>query len=57
MKSSAKFRIHMGCGEPLQSRRWVANPVLAQAFSACGAKSKSAAVKRSKLRQGDKCKS
>jgi len=23
MSSSSKYRIHMGCGEPLQSRWWV----------------------------------
>ncbi len=57
MKSSVKFRIHMGCGEPLQSRRWVAYPVLAQAFSVCSTKSKSASVRRSRLRPGAKSKS
>ena len=23
MNTSSKYRFHMGCGEPLQSRRWV----------------------------------
>ena len=27
MSSSCKFRMQMGCGEPLQSRWWIAQPV------------------------------
>lgn len=27
MSESCKFRFHMGCGEPLQSRWWVTQPV------------------------------
>ena len=27
MSSTSKFRMHMGCGEPLQSRSWIAQPM------------------------------
>jgi hypothetical protein len=27
MSSTVKFRMHMGCGEPLQSRSWVSRPL------------------------------
>lgn len=26
MSSDGKFRMHMGCGEPLQCRHWAARP-------------------------------
>jgi hypothetical protein len=38
LSSSSKIRFHMGCGEPLQSRWWVARMARNQITTAQGAK-------------------
>ena len=57
MSASCKFRIHMGCGEPLQSRWWVAQPVRTLLMLDQDGAAARVRNRRSAKRQGTKCKS
>ena len=57
MNFGGKFRIHMGCGEPLQSRSWLAQSLQARASAGNVVKSKYARSGRSAPSRGTKCKS
>lgn len=56
MSNSCKFRIQMGCGEPLQSRWWIAQPVRGLLSPEQGLRA-GTAKRRAASRQGAKCKS
>ena len=56
MSSSCKFRIQMGCGEPLQSRWWVAQPVRSLLMPEQGLRSSGTVKRQASRRQGAKCK-
>lgn len=57
MNSSTKFRMHMGCGEPLRSRWWVAQPVHSLSVQSKEMPSERLRNSRAVRRQGGKCKS
>ncbi len=56
MSSSAKFRFHMGCGEPLQSRWWVARSARAQSSAQQGSKPNAMRNDGCATQRGGKCK-
>ncbi len=55
--SSYKFRFHMGCGEPLQSRWWVAQSVRTLLVMNKDTRAVQAPAPRTVVCQGAKCKS
>jgi len=57
MSSDGKIRIHMGCGEPLQSRSWLVHSLQARASAGNDVKSRGARGRQSASRRGAKCKS
>ena len=57
MSESCKFRFHMGCGEPLQSRWWVAQPVRTMLGVRQDAQVMRTRNRQTVERQGAKCKS
>lgn len=57
MSASCKFRIHMGCGEPLQSRWWVTQPVRTLLLMDQDTPAARIPDRRSAKRPGTKCKS
>ncbi len=57
MSASCKFRIHMGCGEPLQSRWWVSQPVRTRLMADEGVSAARVRNRRLAKRQRTKCKS
>jgi len=56
MSGSCKFQFHMGCGEPLQSRWWVAQPVR-MLSTGQSARAVRGGNRRAVASQGVKCKS
>lgn len=57
MSDSCKFRFHMGCGEPLQSRWWVVQPVRSLLTMEQDVQNVRVPNQRTSERQGAKCKS
>jgi hypothetical protein len=57
MSDSCKFRFHMGCGEPLQSRWWITQPVRALLTERQDARDVRIRNRRAAEREGGKCKS
>jgi hypothetical protein len=53
----SKLRIHMGCGEPLQSRSWLRHSLQTRASAGNDVKSRGAPARQSAPTQGVKCKS
>lgn len=57
MSDSCKFRFHMGCGEPLQSRWWITQTVRTLLTERQDVRSVRIRNRQAAVRQGDKCKS
>ena len=57
MNSGSKFRMHMGCGEPLRSRSWLAHSLQPKASLGGAPKPKSVRRGPAVERRGVKCKS
>lgn len=57
MNDSCKFRFHMGCGEPLQSRWWVAQPARSLLVEGQYSRAAETRNRRTVERQGAKYKS
>jgi hypothetical protein len=57
MSDSCKFHFLMGCGEPLQSRWWVAQPVRMLLMAGRDERASGVRNRRTAERQGDKYKS
>ena len=56
MNSGSKFRMHMGCGEPLRSRWWVAQPLHSLSLDDKDLRDERLRKRRGAPRQGGKCK-
>ena len=56
MSSGNKFRMHMGCGEPLRSRWWVAQPLSGLSPEDREGRGERLRKRRGVRRQGVKCK-
>ena len=57
MRSNSGLRVHMGCGEALQSRWWVPRPVEVQPVSGRDGKPKCAHAQTANVKRGVKCRS
>jgi len=57
MNAGNTFRFHMGCGEPLRSRWWVALTARNRFTDARGAKSQPVGSNAAASEREDKCKS
>jgi len=57
MRSNSGLRVHMGCGESLQSRWWVPRPVEVQPVSGRDGKPKCTRTQMANVKRGVKCRS
>jgi hypothetical protein len=55
--SDSRLRVHMGCGESLQSRRWIPRPVEAQPVSERDGKSRCMRTRTANVRRGTRFRS